>query len=145
MFPNSPEREQLKHSLGRVPHHSVVSRGSPVLFGSDTILLLAGFMLSSIHRRLLSPLPRTGTVPKAWSRSPRSGCSLQTAAQLPGSVFPTPGTNSLTTDSTNPIKRALPPAGVTSRCPGQVGHRGRIHQQHSDPGTAGWKRDHYML
>lgn len=46
MFPNSLEREKLKRSLGGVLCHSVVSRGSPVVFGSDNTLLLAGFMLT---------------------------------------------------------------------------------------------------
>lgn len=46
MFPNSPERDELKHSLGRVLHHSVVRHGSPVVFGSDNILPLAGFVLT---------------------------------------------------------------------------------------------------
>lgn len=137
MFPNSPEREKLQHSLGGVLYDSVVSRGSPVVFGSGNIPLLAGFMLtqavcsrSSIHRRLLSRLPRTGTVPTARPRVPRSGCSLQTAAQLPGSVFPTSGTNCLTTDTTNPINRALPkPPRLSRRSP-----TGRCHLVLSRPG-----------
>lgn len=167
MFPNSLEREKLKHSLGGVLCHSVVSRGSSVVFGSDNTLLLAGFMLTRGVPAAASTggscpaSPGRGQSPRPGHGSPPSGCSLQTAAQLPGSVFPTSGTNSLTTDTTNPINRAplraLPkplgelgtpgtaPAGVTLCCPSQVGHGGRIHQQHSGPGMAGWKRDHYML
>lgn len=76
MFPNSPEREKLKHSLGRVFHHSVVSHGSPVVFGSDNILPACRVCAhtwcshSSIPRRLLSLLLRTGTVPTARPLSP---------------------------------------------------------------------------
>lgn len=105
MFPNSPEREKLKHGLGRVLRHGL---GSPAVFGSDNIQPLTGFTLTRGVPAAASPggsCPSSsgrGQSPRPGHGPPRSGCSLQTAAQLPGSVFPTSGTNSLTTDTTNP-------------------------------------------
>lgn len=72
MFPNSLEREKLKHSLGGVLCHSVVSRGSPEVFGSDNTLPLAGFMLT---RGVPAAASTGGSRPASPGRgqSPRPG------------------------------------------------------------------------
>lgn len=83
---------------------------------------------------------------------PRSGCKPQTAAQLPGSVVPTLGTNGSTADTASPIKSDRVPGTVQRalqpRCRAVlagVQRRGRIPHRHADPAMAGWEADHDLL
>lgn len=168
-FQNSAEkRRKSKHSLGRVFRHSLVSCRSPdgILICQYSVICRALQLrvapllvpVCSTHREVLCRPPRTrGQSPQPRDGSPRSGCKPQTAAQLPGSVFPMSGTDSSTTDTTSPVKReALAVMPEARRSPqtqpggGRVWCLGgpwgdRIHHRHSALRTAAWKPERYVL
>lgn len=150
MFPNSPEREKLKPSLGRVLHRSADHQRCLGPTISCCLQALCSHAVLPLQHPLDEDSPH-GLAAGFPFRLQPPNCGTAARKRFPDVRHELPDSryHKAHKPSPAPSPARAParhsPAGVTSCCPGQVGHRGRIHQPHSGAAMAGWKRDHYTL